>query len=255
MDISEILIIAVILCIAGIIQSAAGFAYALFAAPLLLLFSNLSLPEIVTMISVCSFMQALLGAHHLRKSIPWKNTIPAIVLRVLSIFIGLMILCQLLNLNTIDVKFILGCVLCGLVALQLFIRVKPRESLHWIWGAVAFSLSGILSGFCGMGGPPLVLWVIAHDWTVKKTRSFLFTIFAASIPPQLCLLYLTFGIEIFNTVIITLLYFPAVYLGTKIGMPIGNSLSRLVLRRIVYSFLIIIGLNFIIPELISKLIH
>ena len=247
MSITGIIVIAIVLCVAGIIQSGAGFGYGLFAIPLLLLLTDLTLPEIITIVSFCSFMQSLLGAYHLKESIPWKVSVPAIVIRIFSVLVGVFMLYKLTNLNIDDVKFIIGCILCGLVLLQLLVRVKPKQSVHWIWGGIAFSASGILSGICGMGGPPLVLWTMAHDWPVKKTRGFLFSVFAASIPLQLFLLYLTFGTTILYATLTALLYFPAVYLGTRIGMPIGNRLPRLVLRKIVYGILIFIGLNSIIP--------
>jgi uncharacterized protein len=242
----EIVGIAIVLCIAGIIQSAAGFAYALFATPLLLII-GMPLPETITIVSICSFIQSSLGAFHLRKSIPWKVSSIAITVRVISIGIGLLILYKLSNQNINDIKFIIGCIICGLVILKLSIKVNVKEKLHWIWGAVSFSGSGILSGLCGMGGPPLVLWTIAHDWPVKKTRGFLFSVFAASIPPQILLLYLTFGNDILYAALTAICYFPAVLLGTKIGMPIGNRLPKSILQKIVYTILIIIGLSSTMP--------
>ena len=34
-----------------------------------------------------------------------------------------------------------------------------------------------LLGLCGMGGPVMVLWVLAHDWPMNKARAFLFFLF------------------------------------------------------------------------------
>ena len=244
----EIVVIAIVLCVAGIIQSAAGFAYALFATPLLLAI-GVPLPETITTVSICSFIQSTLGAVHLRKSIPWKTSSIAIIVRVISIGIGLLILYKLSFLDISYIKFIIGCIICGLVLLKLSIKVKIKEKLHWLWGAASFSGSGILSGICGMGGPPLVLWTIAHDWPVKKTRGFLFSVFAASIPPQIFLLYLTFGNDILYVTLTSLCYFPMVLLGTKIGMPIGNRLPKSTLQKIVYAILIFIGVSSILPFL------
>ena len=250
----EIIGIAIVLCIAGIIQSAAGFAYALFATPLLLII-GMPLPETITTVSICSFLQSSLGAFHLRKSIPWEISSVAISVRVISIGIGLLILYSLAKFNIAYVKFIIGCIICGLVILKLSIKVKIKDKLHWIWGAFSFTGSGILSGICGMGGPPLVLWTIAHDWSVKRTRGFLFSVFAASIPPQIFLLYLTFGNDILYSALTGLLYFPAVLLGTKIGLPIGNRLPKSILQKIVYAILIIIGLTSTLPFIKDILFH
>ena len=242
----EFIGIAIVLFVAGIIQSAAGFAYALFATPLLLIL-DVPLQDAITIVSLCSFSQSTLGAFHLRKSIPWKTSLTAITVRILCIGIGLIILYKLSESNIDFIKFIIGCILCTLIILKLSLNIKVKETIHWVWGAISFSCSGILSGLCGMGGPPLVIWTIAHNWPVKKTRGFLFSVFAASIPPQILLLYLTFGENILYAVLTALCYIPVVFLGTQIGMPIGNRLSKSFLQKIVYIILIIIGLTSIFP--------
>jgi hypothetical protein len=125
--------------------------------------------------------------------------------------------------------------------------------MHWLWGGLAFSSSGILAGICGMGGPPLVLWSVAQNWSVERTRGFIFTVMAASIPLQIFLLYLAFGADILGGIQFAFLAAPAVYIGAKIGLPIGNRMPKQILTRMVYSILIVVGFNFMAPSILQYL--
>lgn len=248
----NIIVTAGILCLASTVQSAIGFGYALVATPLLIWTGN-PLPNAITLVAVCSFVQAVIGARHLRTSVPWRLSLIATTLRVGTLIIGLLILRQIAGLDPRAIRFVVGIVLCLLVITQLVGKVRPVETMHWLWGALAFSTSGLLAGVCGMGGPPLVLWAMGHDWPAEKIRGFLFVVFAASIPIQIMLLYFTFGIDILHTTATALLLAPAVFLGAAVGLPLGNRLPRPVLSGIVYAILLIIGLSSVIPQIIQKL--
>lgn len=251
-NILTIVAAACVLCLASTVQSAIGFAYALVATPLLI-WIGIPLPNVVTIVAVCSFIQAVIGARRLRASVPWRLALITTVVRVGMLFVGLLILRQISELDTGNIRLVVGVVLCLLVITQLVGKVRPVEKIHWLWGALAFSTSGLLAGACGMGGPPLVLWAISHNWPAEKIRGFLFTVFAGSIPIQIILLYFTFGMDILRSTITALLLAPVVFFGAAIGLPLGNRLSKPVLSGIVYVTLFVIGLCSIIPQLIQKL--
>ena len=252
MDIFTIVGVVGIICVASAIQSAVGFAFALFATPLLT-WTGMPLQYIITTVSVCSFVQSSLGTRHLRASVPWRLSLLVIASRLVTLVLGILILKKIAGLDVSGIRLIVGSVLCLLVILQLVGKIRPSEKVHWVWGGLAFSTSGLLMGITGMGGPPLVLWAVAHNWSVEKTRGFLFSVFAATIPIQIMLLYITFGTDILLTAMRALLLAPAVYLGVKIGIPIGNRMPRQLLRRIVYLLLLAIGLSSILPTIIQQL--
>ncbi len=252
MSVPDIVVAAGVLCLASTIQSAIGFGYALVATPLLIR-TGIPLPNAITLVAVCSFVQSVVGARHLRASVPWRLVLIAITVRVGTLIIGLLILRQIAELDTHAIRFVVGVVLCLLVMSQLVGKVRPVETVYWLWGALAFGTSGLLAGVCGMGGPPLVLWAMHHDWPTEKIRGFLFAVFAASIPIQIVLLYFTFGIDIFLSTVTALLLAPAAFLGAAIGLPLGNRLPKPVLSGIVYAILLVIGLSSIIPHMIQKL--
>lgn len=156
MNIIVILGLAMIIFLASAIQSAVGFAFALFATPLLT-WTGMPLPDIIATVAVCSFVQSSLGARNLHDSIPWRLSLTAVATRVATLILGLIILKRIANLDVGFIRLIVGLILCFLVLLQLVIKTVPKKNMHWLWAALAFSTSGMLAGICGMGGPPLVL--------------------------------------------------------------------------------------------------
>jgi uncharacterized protein len=137
-----------------------------------------------------------------------------------------------------------------LVLLQLLLRVEPKERIHWGWSGLAFLGSGFAGGTCGMGGPPMVLWAVAHNWTTQRTRGFLFASFAISIPIQILMVSVVTGPSILLVFAQAFLLFPLVWLGIRLGMPIGNRLPKETMRRIAFALLLMIGLSAILPGLV-----
>lgn len=240
------------MCLAAAAQSAVGFGYALFATPLLV-WIGIPLPNVITLVATCSMIQAIIGARTLRATVPWRLSLTATSVRLASVVVGLVLLKKLASLNPDHVRAVIGCVLCILVASQMLWRPVVVKALHWGWGGLAFVGSGLLAGAVGMGGPPLVLWSMAHDWSTQKTRGFLFAVFATSIPFQIVLLSLTFGRSILWYAVIGIAFLPLVYLGAAMGLPVGNRMEKNRLRGIAYAILFAIGISAAGPFLVTSL--
>jgi uncharacterized membrane protein YfcA len=249
MNIDPLLIlgVATVIFLGGVMQSAIGFAYSLFATPIMV-WMGIPLPTTIAIVSTCSLVQNGLGSWHLRADVPWREAWLAIAVRLPAVVIGVLMLRRLAFLDPGEVKLVVGCIICLLVGIQVVFRVKPAERVHGVWTALAFLTSGLLSGITGMGGPPLVMWVMAHNWSSEKTRSFLFAVFLVSAPIQIALLYLAFGPDILKGVLAGALLTPAVFLGSKVGIPLGNRMPKAVLRNMAYLVLVIIGLSSIFQQ-------
>lgn len=245
--------VAGVIFLGGILQGAIGFAYALFVTPILV-WMGLPLPMTIVIVATCSFVQGAMGAWELRGELPWRQAAWAVAGRLPAIAVGVLLLRRLALFPVDTVKLVLGCLICLLVALQIACKVKPVERLHPGWGGLAFLSSGLLAGVAGMGGPPLVIWVMAHNWSSVKTRAFLFAVFSASFPLQLGLFVGGFGTGILKGFLIGLMLIPAVFLGSRIGMPLGNRLPKPLLRTLAYLILIAIGLSAILQPL-SRLLR
>jgi uncharacterized protein len=202
---------------------------------------GIPLPDTITIVATCSGIQAAIAARRLHVSIPWSLALHSTAIRLVSVVVGLFFLKSLVTFSTDHIKAVIGGILCLLAIIQLLWRPHPVEAMHWGWAGLSWSASGILAGICGMGGPPLVLWAMAHNWSTEKTRGFLFAVFATSIPFQLALLCVIFGADMLWNIALGIIFLPIIYLGLKIGLPIGNRMSKATLRRIALIILLIIG--------------
>jgi uncharacterized membrane protein YfcA len=182
-----------------------------------------------------------MGARNLRVHVPWRLALTATGIRLLSVVGGLLVLRRLAGLDRDVIRVTIGGMLCLIVLVQVLWRPHPVERVHPAWAGLSFISSGLLSGLCGMGGPPLVLWLMAHNWSSQETRGFLFAVFAVAIPFQLVLMSLTFGATILRTAAVGIACLPLVYAGTRIGLPIGNRMPRKTLRAWAYAILLAIG--------------
>lgn len=251
-DLIQILTIAIVIFLGGFLQSAVGFGYALFAAPLIL-WLGVPLPKTIAIVATSALIQSTLGARNLRAQIPWGPVTSATIIRFVTTIMGIWVLKRLSGLSVGEIKLAVGCILCTIVGIQFAWRIEPTERVHPAWGILAFSSSGLLMGICGMGGPPLVLWSMAHTWSNRKTRAFLFTTMLLSIPFLIVLLGLTFGMEALWGVLIGMLLFPSSSLGAVIGIRAGNRIPKPTLRKLAFLLLLIIGLNSIIPQIMQYL--
>jgi len=252
MDVSllQLLEVTAILFASSVLQGAVGFASGLFGIPLMML-TGLTLPEAVTVALIASGVQNLTGSWQLRREIDWSTTWRPVLIRTAAIPLGVWVLWLAGMLSEQRVKQIIGVVILAILIVQWLWRVRPRDSLHVGWEWFAFSLSGFMLGFCGMGGPPMVLWVMAHRWSSRKWRAFLFIVFLSGMIPQLLLLYAVFGDQIHSALLLGLVGVPITFAGTYFGLAIGHRLPLGALRAATYAILVLIAVMAIAAPLMS----
>lgn len=93
-----------------------------------------------------------------------------------------------------------------------------------------------------MGGPPAILWVMAHKWSTQDSRAFLNALFLIGGPLQIFLLYYNFGDSLLHFFLVGLAFTPIVIVSTLLGIKIGNYLDRVILKKIVISLLVFTSL-------------
>jgi len=245
-NLSQFLIVASILACSSVIQGTVGFAAGLFGIPLLMLV-GVDLPKAIMIMLIAATVQNALGAYRLRRTIDYPKTVLPTVLRLITVPVGAYLLLHTqTSVNPDRVKQIVGVVLLLVIGIDSLWQIKPRESLHVGWGYLAFSLSGLMAGFCGMGGPPLVVWVNSHEWPAVKARAFLFFVFLTGMLPHIVALFLIFGGRLWAGVLLGLLALPIVLAATSFGLWLGNMLSRQRLRRLTYLLLGLIAIAAIV---------
>ena len=251
MELLDILTVGIVIGLAALIQSAVGFGFLVFATPLIL-WIGFPLPAVVMLVSTCSTLQAALGARHLSASVPWRLTWTATAVRLVSVVIGLYLLKKIVSLDVNYIKLVVGSIVGLIVIAKLLCKPQPAEKAHWGWAGFAFVISGLLSGICGIGGPPLVIWSTLQNWPTNKIRGFLFAVLAISTPIQILLLGLTFGLDLFKYVAMGVAFFPVALLGYGVGLPIGNRMRKKRHRLIVDIILLLVAASTVFGAVISK---
>lgn len=233
----------------SIIQGAVGFAGGLFAIPLLML-TGISLPEAVSINMIASTVQNALGAWRLRREIDFGLAWRPTWLRFLALPFGVWTLWLVGNSNKDIAAQIVGGIILTILAIQWLLSVPPQDKLHWGWELVAFLGGGYLLGLCGMGGPLMVLWVMAHRWPIARAKAFLYYLFATGMIPQAFFLWLFFGDGIFRAIGLGLLGVPALVIGMLLGLKLGSLLPDHVIRRLTIGILVLIALSSILTPIL-----
>ena len=242
MDIVEIIKIGSIMILGSVIQSSSGFGFGLFAVPLLLLM-GFNLPETVIIVVIGSAIQKITAVTQLWQSADWKGQAPYMAVGLASLPLGIYCMYQVTFLGQAAVKQIIGAVILLLLLLQWKGVIKSSERVPAIWGYLAGFFSGLLNGLANIGGPPLVLWILAHRWSNEKMRVTPIAFSLVFVPIQVILMMVVFGSTLVQPLIKVILLTPTVLLGTWIGLKIGGKISREHLRIYMKLLLLFIAVS------------
>lgn len=233
------------LIVAGgaMIQGAIGFAFGIFSIPLLV-WIGFPLEQSITLVLGLVVVQTVSSLWQNRVEIPWPDLIEISVPRYLFVIVGVFLLQYIRqNWSMVQVKQLIGGFLLLVIAMQLGFRPKPSKSLRRGWAWLAGAISGVMAGVVGMGGPAVVFWVVAHDWSNQKSRSLLWCAFSIMVPWQLLVAWHRFGWPVIESALLGLAYTPIVICATLVGTRLGNGLSQAMLRNAAYALLMLIGLT------------
>jgi uncharacterized membrane protein YfcA len=250
-SLQQYILVSVVLFFSSIVLGAVGFAAGLFGIPLLVL-SGVSFPDAVAMSLVAAAPQNLIPAWQLRREIDFRRALRPMLIRYAFMPLGVFTLWLIGHANKDTASQIVGCLVLGIVALQWFWKVQPQPRIHDAWEWLAFSLGGFLLGLCGMGGPVMVLWVLAHDWPMNKARAFLFFLFLTGLPVQGLLMWSFFGREVLDAMLLAAAALPAVLAGLSVGLAVARAAPDRTLRTATVSVLILIAASAIIAPYLRK---
>ena len=231
-----------ILFLGSIVQGAIGFALGMIAVPLLV-DAGFSLSQAVALTTLSIGIQVVFGVHQLREYIPWDDVKLAAIVRFATVPFGVLILLVVEDVNSAELKPLVGMgVLLG-VAIRALASGQVSRDLPRVLSIATFAISGILQGLIAMGGPPLVLWMTTRNFRAHEARAFTMILFLLNAPVHvLLLLFLSQSMSI-DVVMIALILSPIIYLGTTIGVSIGNRFSKPLLNRVALAVLVVIALN------------
>ena len=238
----HLITVACILFMSSCLQTVVGFGAGLLGIPLLLL-AGFPPVQAVAIVTMTSIIQSAMGSYKLRQSICLSDTKRPIMIRLLLLPVGGIVFWQLGQHSQELVKQVIGLVLLLIVLVQWRLQIAPTTKLHRGWEWFAFSTSGFLLGFCGMGGPVLGLWAVAHDWPPRRSRGFMFLVMLAGNVPVAIIHTLLFGSQVGWGFVWGLYGLPFVLLGTLVGLRVGNRIPKQRLRQATLCMLALIGIQ------------
>ena len=235
----------IIMFFGSLVQGTIGFALGMIAVPLLVE-AGFSLSQAVALTTLTIGIQVMFGAWQLRAHIPWDDVKPAAIVRFVTVAFGVLLLLNVEAMDTAGVKRLVGVgVLLGVI-----VRVVATKAVRREWpkaaSIAAFSVSGVLQGLVAMGGPPLVLWMTTREFRTQEARAFTMTLFLFNAPVQVLLLLFLSQTMSLEVILMALVLSPLIYIGTTIGLRIGDRFSKQLLNRAALAVLMVIALNAIL---------
>jgi uncharacterized protein len=241
----QFVLVSLILFASSVVQGAVGFAAGLFGIPLLML-TGIPLADAVAISFVAAAVQNCIPCWQLRREIDFRGALRPMLIRFATMPLGVIALGYLGQENNKIASQVVGVLVLLLIGLQLAARVQPQPKLHPAWEWLAFSLGGFLLGLCGMGGPPMALWVLAHDLTMNRARAFLYFIFVSGLPLWALLLWLRFGQQFVDATLLGAIGLPAVLVGLYAGLYLSRVIPDRALRGISIGVLVLIAVSAIL---------
>lgn len=230
----EILLIFFICFLASVVQGATGFGYAIITMTLLPFF--MPFKTVVVIVLLLSIGLAAQLAWKMRGHIHMKFMVLPVFASMAGNWLGVILLQRL---DTAVMKTILGLLLIGLAVYSTFvnhmqIKATPQNSI------MIGLISGVLAGMLNIG----VLLVIYYLSVFSDKRQYLATLQATFVVSSLITvgLHILYGNMDRSVLEIMPVGIAATLAGSFCGVWIFHRLSPTVLKKIVYSFMGIMGI-------------
>lgn len=229
----------------SMLQSAVGFGAGMLSIPLLL-WVGLPLERAVAMMLGVITIHAGYNCYRARADIVWRPILPISLLRFSAMPVGVWLLERYLINDQAAAKQAVGAVLLLSIAATANSSKTPRGQVHWGWLWLAGLCSGLLAGSVGMGGPPLILYALAHDWSAARTRAYLWTLFLFGAPMTIAIFIWRFGGKAAGDWVTGMAHLPVIWLGSNAGLWLTRRHSRQTLRLLSLTVLCLIAISSIV---------
>lgn len=233
-------IVFVVTVAAGLLQSTASFGGAILMtlifplAPLCIPLLQASGLSTLFSITACSAM-----AWRYRKYITPKISIPPAIFYFTASTIALRIASKA---DTSGLKVFFGALLMVLAVYFIFFAGKFRVTPNLLTAAVCGGLAGVCGGLFGIGGPPIIIYMLAITGEDKDSYigniQFFFAI-SAMYSTLMRVVNGIFTVDLLPFVIPGML---GIFLGKTIGARIVSKLNLDLMKKIIYIFMGLSGL-------------
>jgi uncharacterized membrane protein YfcA len=158
---------AVIILLAALVSSIAGFAFAALAGSALAYLCFDPVQAVTTMV-LCSIAMQAYAVWQLRAAIRWRALAPMVAAGALTAPLGVALLVRL------DAKLyaaVLGAIVIG-YGIQVLCRghMRPISGAAW-HGVLAAGIGGVLGGLSGAPGLAVTIWCSMRGWDKAQQRA------------------------------------------------------------------------------------
>jgi uncharacterized membrane protein YfcA len=240
MTLDQILSVALVILLGSALQSGVGFGFDLLALPVLVLL-GLDLPGALMILLITSTAQVLLTVHQLRHAVNWCELTPVILISLVALPAGIYLLRQLTFTGPATIRQVVGALVLIAVAVRIFVNPRPREHTSKLGGLIAGFLGGLFGGLAGISGPPVIVWIHAHNWDNTKARVSYLAFLIPSIPVRFALMLWTFPVAAKTVLPVAAALIPVSLAGAWIGLQLGHKIPSDHLRRLAYGLLLALG--------------
>ncbi|WP_428267392.1 TSUP family transporter [Haliangium sp.] len=239
---TALLVSAAVVALGACVQSAVGFGIGLVGVPLLL-WAGRPLPEAVALMLGAAAVQTGYGTYVTRAHIVRRRALTMAPMQWAGITVGVVGMGALTEYGPGTVKQIVSALVLLVILVRIAVRPRPTAALHPAWTAAAAGSSGAMAGLAGMGGPPLVLYAMAHGWPPDAFRGFLWCQFLLAVPALVAALALKFGAEVLLTFGLGVALAPCTWLGARAGLALSSGWTATRRRRLATAMLLAIAVT------------
>ncbi len=225
--------------LSGFVQGMTGFGSALVAIPLLCIFIDIKVAVPLTVLT--GLVITLFLAFKLKTHLDKKKLLPLCLATLPGVFVGVTLLKKV---DSEVVALLLGLLIILYSLYNLLFHPRPRH-LHHYWSYLAGFSSGAIGAAFSAGGPPVIIYSTLKGWSKDEIKATLTGFFLFNT----CLTIAAHGITGLTTyeVLISFLYStPFVLAGTVMGSYCYGFFKNETYMKIIYSFLILMGIMMII---------
>lgn len=235
----ECLLIFLILVASGLTQGLLGFGFGIVAMTLLPL--TLGLRDAVTLLALLLAVLMLLSLYWQKRSFNWRDARFIMLGSLLGIPLGALLVGTLPD----GILYrILGGSMAIIGAGHFLTRHKPKRAPLRRWEFPVGVLSGILAAGFNMGGPPVVAYVYARDWTGEQAKAVLAAVFVFTSLTRLFFIGLT-GVNLPKVLQLALILVLPTALVLRWGIALGRKIPHECLRPVVFAYLGLTGLYYL----------
>lgn len=236
---TDYLVIAAVMFIAGAVHGASGFGQGLIAMPVLALFIDI---KTVIPLSLCNGL--VIGSALLlrwRRKLDFGKAWPLITSSLFGIPIGVYFL------KTWDASALKTGLGALLVTFSLYslsgVKIAPAMSAGW--GYLFGFFSGMVGGAFGLNGPVSLIYVMSAPWKVEEKKAVLATYFVTS-NAIILTLYFAGGVAMADPAKFAVAGAPTAIAGALIGAMFSDRLKKETLERVIYGLVLVMGLSLIV---------